>query len=46
MKKDCPNKKENEKECSCSDENCERHGVCCECIKYHREKGGKPSCFR
>lgn len=43
----CPNKKENEKECPCSEFDCVRHGVCCECIKYHREnpKDGRPACL-
>lgn len=46
MRKDCPNKKENEKDCTCQETDCERHGVCCECIKHHREDGGKPACIR
>jgi len=46
MKKECQNKKENEKNCTCTSTDCERHGICCECIKYHREKGGKPGCLK
>jgi len=46
MRKECPNKKENKKECVCSETDCERHGICCECIKYHREHGGKPACIK
>lgn len=46
VKQICPNKKENEKECPCPELDCENHGLCCECIKYHRGKGGKPACLR
>jgi len=42
----CPNKKENEKDCPCSDINCSRHGTCCECVRYHKESGGMPACLR
>jgi len=45
-RKPCLNKKENEKECPCDEFNCERHGICCECINYHRENGDKPACLR
>jgi hypothetical protein len=45
MKK-CENKKENEENCSCDEVSCERHGVCCECISYHRSHGDKPMCLR
>ena len=44
--KDCPNQEENKKDCNCSYESCERKGVCCECIKHHREKGGRPACIK
>ena len=43
---DCPNLKANKAQCRCSYETCERHGVCCECIRYHRERGEKPSCLK
>jgi len=45
-RKPCLNKKENEKECPCDEVDCERHGVCCECIRYHRENKDKPACLR
>ena len=45
-RKPCPNKEENEKDCPCSDTWCERHGICCECIKYHKNCGDKPACLR
>ena len=46
MKQPCPNKEENEKDCPCSEFNCKRHGVCCECIKYHKSNGEMPACLR
>lgn len=24
---------------------CKRKGICCECIKHHREKGELPACY-
>ncbi len=39
-------KAENEKKCVCSSDTCPRHGVCCECIAYHRENGELPGCLR
>jgi len=31
--------------CSCTYEPCPRKGICCECVKYHRENGEIPGCF-
>jgi len=45
-RKSCPNKELNEKECPCTDMECERHGICCECIKYHKNCGDKPACLK
>jgi hypothetical protein len=45
MKK-CPNQEENKKDCPCTYEPCERKGVCCECIQYHRRTKSKPACMR
>ncbi len=28
--------------CSCPKTDCPRHGVCCECILFHREREGEP----
>ncbi|MCY6371142.1 hypothetical protein [Clostridium ganghwense] len=36
----------NEKNCSCTNTNCERHGKCCQCINFHREKGSLVYCMR
>jgi len=38
-------KEENLKECPCTYPNCSRKGLCCECIKYHRERGELPGCY-
>jgi hypothetical protein len=38
-------KEENLKNCSCTYSPCSRKGICCECIKYHREKGELPGCY-
>lgn len=45
-RKECVNKQENEEDCPCNEEDCERHGICCECIKYHRNHRGKPACLK
>ncbi|MBT4870904.1 MAG: hypothetical protein HON47_04980 [Candidatus Diapherotrites archaeon] len=37
-------KETNLKNCNCS-YNCEKKGICCECIKYHRERGELPACY-
>lgn len=44
--KDCPNKSENLKNCTCTYEPCSRKGICCECITYHRKNGGRPDCVK
>lgn len=38
-------KQENLKHCNCSYPGCPRKGICCECIKYHRERGDLPACY-
>lgn len=43
---DCKNKKENEARCPCPHKDCDRHGVCCECIAYHGSDGSVPMCLR
>ncbi len=35
----------NLKDCNCSYLGCPRKGICCECIKHHRENGELPACF-
>ena len=41
---ECKNE-ENLKDCPCTYPGCPRKGICCECVKYHRESGGLPACF-
>ncbi len=43
-RKDCPNIKVNKKDCECGATDCDRHGICCACIEYHRNNGGTPAC--
>ncbi|MBU1153206.1 hypothetical protein KKB84_04450 [bacterium] len=35
----------NRLKCSCSYEPCNRKGLCCECIRYHRQMSQLPACF-
>jgi len=35
---------ENLKDCPCTYPGCSRKGVCCDCIKHHRENDGLPAC--
>ena len=36
---------QNKQKCNCSYEPCERKGICCECLRYHRQLGELPACF-
>ncbi|HRZ95789.1 MAG TPA: DUF6485 family protein [Candidatus Moranbacteria bacterium] len=38
-------REENLKFCNCTYEGCVRKGICCECIKHHREKNQLPACY-
>ena len=42
---DCANKKRNDSICNCTYSECSRHGVCCECLAYHRSSGELPACY-
>ena len=42
---ECVNKSKNLENCGCTYPSCSKKGMCCECIKYHREKGELPACF-
>jgi hypothetical protein len=35
----------NKVDCGCTYEICERKGKCCECIVYHKKRGGLPGCL-
>ena len=39
------NKPKNTKRCNCTYEPCSRKGMCCECVRYHRESRELPACF-
>jgi len=41
----CKNYEENLKDCPCTYEPCPRKGICCECIKYHWDRGELPGCL-
>lgn len=36
---------DNKVKCNCTYEPCPRKGLCCECIRYHRESGELPACY-
>lgn len=36
---------DNKAKCNCTYEPCSRKGICCECIRYHREAGELPACY-
>ncbi len=36
---------QNLESCTGSYPGCEKKGLCCECVAYHREKGAIPGCF-
>jgi len=44
MPKSCANQKQNLANCNCSYEPCERKGICCACILYHRKNRELPAC--
>ncbi|MFH1054746.1 MAG: DUF6485 family protein [Candidatus Altiarchaeota archaeon] len=37
-------KRENLKDCNCTYP-CERRGLCCECVRYHRSRNEIPACY-
>lgn len=38
-------KEKNLKNCPCTYPNCEKKGICCECLRYHRQKKELPACY-
>ncbi len=38
-------REENLLECTCSATKCGNRGICCECVRHHREAGQIPGCF-
>jgi hypothetical protein len=41
----CTNQARNHTMCTCTFAGCSRHGVCCQCIAYHRASGELPGCL-
>ena len=37
-------KKQNKTICNCS-YSCDKKGMCCECVYYHRKRGELPACY-
>lgn len=38
-------KNENKIDCTCTATTCLSRGVCCDCIRYHREQNEVPGCL-
>lgn len=36
---------ESKKHCSCTYTSCDKHGHCCKCVAYHKDRGQIPGCF-
>lgn len=46
---DCPHLQTNLANCTCHNKNSCKHklgGLCCDCIRYHKDKGQVPVCLR
>ncbi len=43
---DCVNYELNLQMCPCTSENCERRGICCECLQAHYAKNSATACMR
>ncbi|MFO7717619.1 MAG: DUF6485 family protein [Thermodesulfobacteriota bacterium] len=41
----CPRMHINTSYCNCTYSGCPRHGLCCECLHYHRQRGELPACY-
>jgi len=41
----CPKSKVNAGYCTCTYSSCPRHGLCCECLHYHRHRNEIPACY-
>ncbi len=38
-------KERNLEDCNCTYPGCDKKGICCECIAYHRKMNQLPACF-
>ena len=41
----CMNQARNDTMCTCTFVGCSRHGMCCQCVAYHRASGELPGCL-
>jgi hypothetical protein len=41
---ECTRREQNLKNCNCTYD-CEKKGVCCQCLAYHRSSGELPACY-
>lgn len=41
---ECSNRERNLEECNCTYP-CGKKGLCCECIRYHRQMNQLPACY-
>lgn len=35
----------NQENCGCSYEGCGRKGICCDCLRHHKQNGQLPGCL-
>ena len=42
----CTSYEQNKNECPCQNMECERRGICCDCIRHHRKRGSTVACMR
>ncbi len=38
-------REDNLAECTCTAVGCNNRGICCECVRHHRDNGEIPGCF-
>jgi hypothetical protein len=41
---DCARQEKNRADCNCTYD-CERKGICCQCLTYHRSMNQLPACY-
>ena len=43
---ECQSRESNAAQCACKSKDCERRGLCCQCVASHRSRGNLPACLR
>ncbi|HUS93513.1 MAG TPA: DUF6485 family protein [Phycisphaerae bacterium] len=43
---DCQRRESNREKCTCTNDACDNHGICCLCVENHRSQGQLPACLR